>query len=80
MLYGIEMEDDDMEELGLLAWNLIGNKNTQGHGAALYSSNYGLIEINGGSIIKVGLRIPSGSDNFATFCTLMNKYENDCGI
>ena len=29
MLYGIEMEDDDMEELGLLAWNLIGNKNTR---------------------------------------------------
>lgn len=25
--YGIEMEDDDMEEMGLMAWNLIGNKN-----------------------------------------------------
>ena len=29
MLYGIEMEDDDVEELGLLAWDLIGNKNTR---------------------------------------------------
>lgn len=29
MLYGIEMEDEDIEELGLLAWNLIGNKNTR---------------------------------------------------
>lgn len=26
MLYGIEMEDEALEELGLLAWNLIGNK------------------------------------------------------
>ena len=29
MLYGIELEDQDMEEYGLLAWNLIGNKNTK---------------------------------------------------
>ena len=29
MLYGIEMEDQDVEELGLLGWNLIGNKNTK---------------------------------------------------
>lgn len=29
MIYGIEMEDEDVEELGLLAWNLIGNKNTR---------------------------------------------------
>lgn len=28
-LYGIEMEDEDMEELGLLAWEYIGNKNTR---------------------------------------------------
>lgn len=27
MLYGIEISDEDLEELGLLAWNLIGNKN-----------------------------------------------------
>jgi len=27
MLYGIEMEDEELEELGLIAWNLIGNKN-----------------------------------------------------
>ena len=26
MLYGIEMEDEDVEEIGLLAWQLIGNK------------------------------------------------------
>ena len=26
MLYGIEMEDEDLEELGLIAWGLIGNK------------------------------------------------------
>lgn len=26
MVYGIEMNDEDMEELGLLAWELIGNK------------------------------------------------------
>lgn len=29
MLYGIELEDEDLEELGLLGWNLIGNKNTR---------------------------------------------------
>lgn len=28
-LYGIEMEDEDLEELGLIAWGLIGNKNTR---------------------------------------------------
>lgn len=27
MLYGIELEDQDLEEYGLLAWELIGNKN-----------------------------------------------------
>ena len=27
MFYGIELEDQDIEELGLLAWNMIGNKN-----------------------------------------------------
>ena len=27
MLYGIELEEEDLEELGLIAWNLIGNKN-----------------------------------------------------
>jgi len=26
MLYGIEMNSEDIEELGLIAWNLIGNK------------------------------------------------------
>ena len=29
MLYGMEMEDQDVEELGLIAWNLIGNKNVK---------------------------------------------------
>lgn len=29
MLYGIELEDEEIEELGLLAWGLIGNKNTR---------------------------------------------------
>lgn len=29
MLYGIEMEEEDLEEIGLVAWNLIGNKNTR---------------------------------------------------
>ena len=29
LLYGIEIEDQDMEELGLIAWGLIGNKNTK---------------------------------------------------
>jgi hypothetical protein len=27
MMYGIEMEDEVLEELGLIGWNLIGNKN-----------------------------------------------------
>ena len=27
MIYGIELEDQDLEELGLIAWGLIGNKN-----------------------------------------------------
>lgn len=29
LLYGIELEEEDLEELGLLAWNLIGNKETR---------------------------------------------------
>lgn len=29
LLYSIEMEDEDLEELGLIAWNLIGNKETR---------------------------------------------------
>ena len=29
MMYGLEVEDEDMEELGLQAWDLIGNKNTR---------------------------------------------------
>jgi hypothetical protein len=29
MLYGIEIEDENLEELGLLGWNLIGNKRTK---------------------------------------------------
>ena len=28
-LYGIEMEDEDLEEIGLIAWEYIGNKNTR---------------------------------------------------
>lgn len=28
-LYGIEMDDEDLEELGLLAWEYIGNKNVR---------------------------------------------------
>ena len=27
MMYGIELEDQDLEEIGLIAWGLIGNKN-----------------------------------------------------
>jgi len=27
MTYGIELEDSDMEEYGLMAWDYIGNKN-----------------------------------------------------
>ena len=29
MLYGLELEDEDIEEIGLIAWNLIGNKTTR---------------------------------------------------
>lgn len=29
MLYGLEIDDEDLEELGLLAWDKIGNKNTR---------------------------------------------------
>ena len=29
MLYGMQMEDEDLEELGLIAWNLIGNKDVR---------------------------------------------------
>lgn len=29
MLYGIELEDEDLEEIGLIGWNLIGNKNVR---------------------------------------------------
>ncbi len=29
MMYGIELDEEDVEELGLIAWNLIGNKNVR---------------------------------------------------
>ena len=29
MLYGIELDSEDLEEIGLIGWNLIGNKNTR---------------------------------------------------
>lgn len=29
MLYGIELEEEEIEEIGLLGWNLIGNKNVK---------------------------------------------------
>lgn len=29
MLYGVEMEDEDLEEIGLRAWDLIGNKDVK---------------------------------------------------
>lgn len=29
MIYGIDIEDEQYEEIGLIAWNLIGNKNTR---------------------------------------------------
>lgn len=34
MLYGLELEDEEIEEIGLIAWGLIGNKTTR-----LYSYN-----------------------------------------
>lgn len=33
--------------------------------------------INGGTITKLGLRIPSRCDSFTTFASLMNQYEQD---
>ena len=33
--------------------------------------------VNGGTIIKVGLRIPQGCDNYASFCSRMIRYEQD---
>lgn len=30
-LFGIELEEQDFEEIGLVAWNMIGNKNTRLH-------------------------------------------------
>jgi hypothetical protein len=27
MLYGVDIDESEYEELGLIAWNLIGNKN-----------------------------------------------------
>lgn len=33
--------------------------------------------INGGTITKVGLRIPKGCDSYDSFCSRMNRYEQD---
>lgn len=33
--------------------------------------------VNGGTITKLGLRIPSSCDGFIAFCSLMEKYEQD---
>ena len=29
MLYGIQLEPEDVEEIGLIAWNLIGNRDVR---------------------------------------------------
>lgn len=42
MLYGIEMDDEDLEELGLIAWNLIGNKNIRLHRCRLKINEHDL--------------------------------------
>lgn len=41
MLYGIEMDTDELEEIGLRGWDLIGNKNTRlySYTACINSSN-----------------------------------------
>lgn len=33
--------------------------------------------VNGGTITKLGLRIPSNCDSFASFTSLMYKYEQE---
>lgn len=44
-LYGIEMEDEDLEELGLIAWGLIGNKDTRLYKYCTNVSKDGSVEL-----------------------------------
>ena len=33
--------------------------------------------VNGGTITKVGLRIPQGCDSYASFCSRIHRYEQE---
>lgn len=54
-LYGIELEDEDLEELGLLAWEHIGNKNTKlyKYRACIDSNNSITLPCNASSVEAV---------------------------
>lgn len=54
-LYGIELEDEDIEELGLLAWEHIGNRNTKlyKYRACLDSNNSITLPCNASSVEAV---------------------------
>ena len=45
MLYDIEGDDDDLEEIGLIAYNFIGNKNTRLYKTILSVNNDGSVEL-----------------------------------
>lgn len=55
MMYGIEMDDEQVEELGLIGWNLIGNKNTRlyRYSTCLDSNNSIKLPCNASSIESV---------------------------
>lgn len=70
-LYGVEMEDDDLEELGLIAWELIGNRRTKlyEYSACPDSNNSIQLPCNASDIEAV-------TENFEDWNRVTNTTEN----
>ena len=82
MLYGIEVEDEDLEEIGLRAWDLIGNKNTRlySYSVCIDSDNSIKLPCNASSIESVTVPYEdwTKSTNFSEYGNPATAYiEND---
>ena len=75
MLYGIEMDDEDVEELGLTGWELIGNKNTRlySYNTSINSDNSITLPCNASSVESVTIcgedATPSYTNNITNTIT-----------
>ena len=66
MLYGLEIDDEDLEELGLLAWDKIGNKNTRLYSYQACPDSNGSIELPCNATSVEAVTIPVEDWNVST--------------